>query len=191
MNRREAIKRVGLLCGGVLYAPAVASLLSGCRTGGEAAFVPRTLTPEQNDLVVHLTEMILPATDTPGAKAARVNAFIDLILTDWAPDEDREHFLAGLADVDARSREAHGVAFLEATPDQQLALMTAMEEDALTAAAEEAPGAPPPFFSMLKQLTLLGYYTSEIGATEELQWIAAPGRYDGCLPLEEVGRAWA
>ncbi len=188
MNRREAIKRVGLLCGGALYAPAVASLLSGCRTGGEAAFVPRTLTPEQNDLVVHLTEMILPATDTPGAKAARVNAFIDLILTDWAPDEDREHFLAGLADVDARSRDAHGVAFLEAAPEAQLAMMRAMEEEALAAPPNEAL---PPFFAMLKQLTLLGYYTSEIGATEELQWLAAPGRYDGCLPLDEVGRAWA
>ncbi|GIV58224.1 MAG: hypothetical protein KatS3mg042_1137 [Rhodothermaceae bacterium] len=188
MNRREAIKRVGLLFGGVLYAPAVAGLLSGCRSGGEAAFTPRTLTPEQNDLVIHLTEMIIPETDTPGAKAARVNEFVDLILTDWAPAEDRDRFLAGLADVEARSQAAYQVAFLEATPEQQVALLTQLEDEALAA---PAPPDAQPFFLMLKQLTLLGYYTSEIGATQELQWLAAPGRYDGCAPLEEVGRTWA
>ena len=189
MERREAIKRVGLLFGGVLYAPAVTGLLSGCRTGGDGAYSPRTLTPAQDELVAQLTELIIPETDTPGARAAGVHEFIDLMLTDWMPDDDRAAFLAGLDDVEARSRAAHNAAFLDAPADGQVALLTTLEDEALAAAP--APGAPPPFFAMLKQLTLLGYYTSEIGATQELQWIAAPGRYDGCAPLEEVGRAWA
>ncbi len=199
MDRREALKRAGVLFGGVLYAPAVTGILSGCRTGGPA-YTPRTLTPEQDDLVAHIAEMIIPETDTPGAKAARVNEFIDLILTEWAPDDDRSRFLAGLADLDARSREAYGTPFMASTADQQQEFLTRLDAEAFAAIEngvdtgityENGWSDDLPFFGLMKQLTILGYYTSEIGATQELQWLAIPGYFDGCAPIEDVGRAWA
>ena len=187
MDRREALKRVALLLGGAISAPVMSGVLSGCRPGPEP-FVPQTLTLDQNELVAHLAEMIIPTTDTPGARAARVHEFIDLMLTDWFPEDERAHYLSGLATVDQRSQADYGTPFLQATEAQQVALLTKMEDEALSP-SENADG--PPFFMMMKQLTLVGYYTSEIGATQELQWLAAPGRYDGCVPLSEVGRAWA
>lgn len=143
----------------------------------------RVLDPEQTELVATIAELIIPATDTPGARAAGVHQFIDLTLAEWYDAADRERFLAGLAEVDARAQAAHGPAFLECTPVQQAAVLTALDEQ--FAAQRDAKTAPDkPFFQMMKGLTLVGYYTSEIGANQELHYQVIPGRYDPCAPLE-------
>jgi hypothetical protein len=100
--------------------------------------------------------------------------------------EERERFLAGMADVDARARAAHNVAFLEATPAQQTTLLTAMDQEARAAAKGSHP-----FFPWLKELTLVGYYTSEIGASQELKYVHVAGKYDGDVPYKSVGRAYS
>ena len=190
MDRREAIKRVALLMGGALSAPAVAGVLSGCRSGtSSTTWSPQTLSAEESELVTVISEMILPETDTPGAKAAGVNEFVDLMMTEWYPADERDAFLAGLADVDARAQQAHGTTFVHATPEQQAEILSALDDEAVDVAASGAEKKP--FFRTMKELTLLGYYTSEIGASQELQWIAAPGYFDGCVPMGEIGRAWA
>jgi glucoside 3-dehydrogenase (cytochrome c) hitch-hiker subunit len=190
ISRREVLHRLTLLMGGAISAPAVGAILSGCRAEpAPAAWTPQALTTDQVDLLGTLVDLIIPPTDTPGAKDAGVPVFIDKLLRDWVEPEDRVRFQTGLAAVDEETQKTHGVAFREATPEQQNAILTSLDREAIQ--AREAGADPLPFFATLKEWTLVGYYTSEIGATQELQWLAAPGRYDADLPLEEVGPTWA
>jgi hypothetical protein len=125
-------------------------------------WTPRTLTAPQNDLVVALTELIIPATDTPGAKAARVNRFVDQVLTD-APAEVRGSFTRGLTWLDARSRALFKKDFLAASAEQQTALLSRISSDV---EQEEPIGRQ--FFQAIKGMTINGYYTTEIGLRQEL-----------------------
>jgi len=190
VSRREALHHLTAIVGGAISAPALSAILSGCRAQpATAAWTPQALTTEQAELLGTLVDLIIPATDTPGAKDAGVPVFIDKLLDDWVEPEDAARFLTGLAAIDEENQETHGVAFREATPEQQNAILTRLDREAIQAREEGAD--PLPFFATLKEWTLVGYYTSEIGATRELQWLAAPGRYDADLPLEEVGPTWA
>ena len=129
-----------------------------------AAWTPRLLDAHQNATVTAISELIIPQTDTPGAKAARVNEFIDLVLFEAGPAERRE-FLRGLAWMDARSRELFGADFVSATPDQQTALLTILSSRANTSAGDQLGR---DFFDSIKSLTVTGYYTTEIGLRQEL-----------------------
>jgi gluconate 2-dehydrogenase gamma chain len=181
IDRREALRRAALVLGGVLSAPMVAGVLAGCeaRRAPAGAWVPRALTPDQADLVAAIAEHILPETDTPGARAVGVHRFIDGLVADgYAPDA-RQQFVAGLAAMDERARRAHGRVFLQCAATEQVAVLDALDREA------------EPFFRDLKELTLVGYYTSEVGATRELRHAPVPGRFEGCVPLPQIGRAWA
>lgn len=173
--------------GGALSAPLISGVLAGCGGGAQTAgFVPKTLTADQNELVATLSELIIPTTDTPGARAAGVNEFIDLMMTDWYPPEARDRFIAGLTNVDERAGSAHNAAFVDCTEAQQTAILSELEQEGMAAGG---PGRP--FFPMLKELTLTGYYTSEIGASQELKYVHIAGYYDGDVPYAEVGRAYS
>ena len=121
MNRRDALRM--LAAGAVLPAltPELLAFYQQAQPG--ASYALRTLNPHQNETVVSMIDQIIPATDTPGAKAARVNEFIDVILTEWANDEERRNFLDGLADVDKTSGALFGKDFASASPAQQLVLL--------------------------------------------------------------------
>jgi hypothetical protein len=128
-------------------------------------WVPRTLTPHQNELVVALSELIIPATDTPGAMAVNVNRFIDQVLTDAQP-QVRASFAQGLTWIDARSRALFKARdFLGASPEQQKTLLTRLSAEG-NPDKEEAIGRD--FFEAIKSMTIDGYYTSEIGLRKEL-----------------------
>jgi hypothetical protein len=153
----------------------------------------KTLNPHQNATVTTIAEMIIPKTSTPGATDARVNEFIDLILTDWCATDEKAIFLDGLADVDVRSRKKFGSDFVDGTPQQQTELLKAL--DASLAASFKDVADPvrrkritkPPdksFFFMMKQLTLVGYYTSEVGFEDELHEEIIPADHAACVPLE-------
>ena len=125
---------------------------------------PKVFTADQNATVIIVSELIIPQTDTPGAKVARVNEFIDGVLADGKAD-DRTKFLAGLTWLDDRARRDHQHPFAACTPDQQTALLTAISTpDA--ASGPDAAGAA--FFTAIKSLTIIGYYTSEVGLRQEL-----------------------
>lgn len=147
----------------------------------------RVLDPHQDATVVALCDAILPATDTPGAKAAGVNEFIDLLLAEWYDPSDRDHFVSGLADVDTRARAAFGKDFVDGTPAEQTALLIALDDAAArwNAGSRDARG-PEPFYRQIKWLTLFGYYTSEIGAEQELHYAIIPGRYVPCAPADSA-----
>jgi gluconate 2-dehydrogenase gamma chain len=185
VNRRDAVKAIGLLLG-TAVTPSVARAIRIGYVAPAPGQPLRALTVAEGELLATLTELIIPTTNTPGARAARVDAFIDGMLADIFTKEDRDRFTAGLADVDARARAAHGVAFVQATPAQQVALLTALDQESRGAAEGSHP-----FFPRLKELTLVGYYTSEVGATQELKYVHVAGRYDGDVPYAQVGRAYS
>jgi|SRR5919108_1596510 hypothetical protein len=157
----------------------------------------RTLNPHQNATVTTIAELIIPATDTPGATAARVNEFIDLILSEWCEDEEKTSFLDGLANVDVRSRDLFGKDFVQCEQKQQIEML--MELDEQLATERETIAHPrrkrrqkaytKQFFYMMKRLTLLGYYTSEIGAEQELQYEIIPTEHAGCAPIGEGAKS--
>ena len=194
MNRRTAVKSLSILLGAAVSPGVARAITAGFRAPAPGSPY-RVFTAEQGELVATLAEMIIPATDTPGARAARVDAYIDGLLADVFRADERAQFLAGLADLDTRAKAAHGVIFVEATSDRRVTLMQAMAEEGKSAPprprrrrARPEPGA---FFPWLKELTIVGYYTSEIGATQELKYVHVAGKYDGNVPYRQVGRAYS
>ena len=130
-----------------------------------------------------LSERVMPTTDTPGAIAAGVPDFIEKLLADWALPEDRMPILAGLDAIEARSQADYNVAAAKATPEQQDALLTLAMEDKLPGGAE--------FFDKFRQLVITGYFTSEIGITQEREYLPVPGRYDGAYPYSQVNKVFS
>jgi gluconate 2-dehydrogenase gamma chain len=194
VNRRTAVKSLGLLLGAAVSPSVARAIGAGYRAPAPGSSY-RVLTAAQGELLATLAEIIIPATDTPGARAARVDAYIDGMLADVFTAAEREQFLAGLNEVDARARAAHGVTFVETTPERQVTLLQAMAEEGKNAPprpkrrrARPEPGA---FFPWLKELTMVGYYTSEIGAAQELKYVHVAGKYDGDVPYRTVGRAYS
>jgi hypothetical protein len=189
MQRRELFKMLG--AGAVL--PVLGPELFGVLRAAQSpsAYALRTLNPHQNATVIQMTDLIIPATDTPGAKAAKVNEFIDVILTEWAEEDDKKHFLDGLADVDKQSNELFGKEFIDASPVQQTALLRAMDDVAAQERGQREMHASNTvlkhdqqlkgnFFNVFRGITLHGYYTSEIGFTQELKLEIIPGALHGC-----------
>jgi glucoside 3-dehydrogenase (cytochrome c) hitch-hiker subunit len=198
MQRREALRL--LMAGGVL--PTLPSDLFAFFQGAHPAsgYELRTLSPHQNDTVVAMIDQIIPATDTPGAKGARVNEFIDVILTEWAFDDERQSFLAGLAGVDRQSNEIFGKDFVDASPQQQVAFLRALDESvAVQQVRRMRHGNTIPedrdkqlrgeFFTVFKRITVHGYYTSKVGFHEELKLEIIPGAQHGCVPLPAEKKA--
>ncbi len=194
MNRRDALKRVAILMGGTLSPSVVSAILSGCRISGDK-WRPKIVTLEQDELITTIVELIIPETDTPGAKAARVNEFVDLMLADWFTPTESEHFMKGLAELASRAQETYSSAFIKCTIEEQTSILEELENESLShrenSSSESETDVLKPFFSQMKELTLIGYYTSEIGATQELKYLGAAINYAGCVPFSDIGRAWS
>ena len=192
MNRREALR---LLAAASVLPMAAPSLLAmrKARVLLGATEAPRTLSPHQFATVKAMAEMILPKTDTPGAADVGATEFIDLILTEWYDAEERSVFLKGLGDVDARSQALFGKNFVESAESQQSEILVGLGEKMVEEAEARGEGIRPSrrtrrsskktFYPMLRNLTLTAYYTSEAGATQELQFEMIPGRFDGCVQI--------
>jgi hypothetical protein len=181
MNRREAIQRAALLLG-VAISPSILQGVLRAQTPAAGA-KPSFLTAAQFETVGAIAERILPRTDTPGAIDVGVPAFIDLMLGKFMTEVERRTFTAGLTELETKSTAAHRIAFAKLTAVQQDALLRAMAE-----AAQSKSGT---FFHQIKELTILGYFTSEPVGKNVTHYDPIPGRYQGCIPLAEVGnRAW-
>ena len=176
LNRREALRRLALGGAAVASAPLwIENLIAAAdqhaaHTAGTAKpaaagpWTPKVLSAHQNETVTTLSELIIPTTDTPGAKAAKVNEFIDGVLAN-APVADRTSFFDGLTWLDTHCQEQHTNPFVGLTGDQQVAVLTALST-ATTPSAAETPGVD--FFKAIKAMTITGYYTSEIGLQQEI-----------------------
>ncbi len=174
IDRRDALAGMTAMFGASLFAPiarAAAAEMTPISDGPPSTAV---FTAQQRALVTALSERVMPTTDTPGAIAAGVPAFIEKLLADWAAPQDRAPILAGLAAVEARSQADYALAADKAAPAQQDALLTLAMEDKLPGGAD--------FFDKFRQLVIAGYFTSEIGITQERDYLPVPGRYDGAHP---------
>ena len=195
MNRREVLAQIALAAGGTLTGGVVEAALSGAQLHVPPA--QSALEPHERERVRQLAELIIPRTDTPGAIDAGVPAFIDQIVSNWYTPRERAIFREGLTDLDAFCRQAWNRPFTECDPGQQTKALSAAEDssrgyqEASGRRIRDAPDEQSPFFYKLKLLTVLGYYTSEIGSTQELSYDPVPGKYDGDLDFATVGRQWS
>lgn len=185
MDRRDALHRIGLLTGVGLSAPILAAALGGCKAP-VASYTPANLSPNLYQALGTIADIIIPETDTPGAKEAGVDQFIDSALSTYLEDKDKDLFIGGLNQINEDSLSTYETPFADLDLEKQTQIVQAMDQKAYEDL--QAGVQPRPFFTGLKQMVLTGYYMSEIGATQELRWIAAPGRYDGAA---EMGKTWA
>ena len=181
MQRREALKKTALFIGGIAIAP---ELLA------QALADPSpTLSRQPADRLALLAEMadtILPDTDTPGAKAAKVHEFIAVVVEDCLSPEQRTAFWSGLQSADQQCVAMHGKSFVDCAPVQRTAFFQKLQADAKTAPKE----AGEPFWYQLKNLTLHGYFTSETGATQALHYDPIPGGWIPDMIINEDTKAW-
>lgn len=190
MDRREALRRLALIAGGTASLSTLPAVVSGCHGGDGEGWEPEVLTAHQNDLVISMSDHIIPRTETAGARDVYVNRFIDTLLGESFLPEERETFLKGLDGTEERCKQEQGLGFLDCSFEQQRDFLSSLDDLAFDNSGDNE-GQVPSFFRRFKELTLIGYYTSEVGASEELKINIIPGRYDGCVPYKEVGRAWS
>ena len=179
--------------GGVVSAPAIAGILKGCAAKPTIDWKPLFLSEDQGILVSQVAEIIIPKTDTPGAKETGVPAFIDLMLKDAYSKEDQDRFLESLKAFDDECKKEYGDNFMELDIEKQTAFVKKVHDQAVATEKSTKPAPKRPFILMTKELTMLGFFTSEVGATQVLQYVAVPGSYKGCIPLAEAGngKTWA
>jgi hypothetical protein len=218
INRREAIRRVSALLGGVAFVGGNSLLAAVEKANSAAGPAPGKFSVQDVAYLDEIAETILPATKTPGAKAAQTGAFMALMVTDCYSPAEQRVFFDGMRKVDEAMKKAHGVSFMGATPAQRLAVLTTLDQeqkrvmdareaadrkrkglspvgrgDAEAPAVEAEPAGPKPahYFRMMKELALLGFFTSKIGCTQAQRYVEAPGRFDPCLPYMPGEPAWA
>ncbi len=185
IQRRELLRRVAWMLGGAVSAPAALAILQGCSAKDAAvsatAFKPVFLTgPSQMDVVAEIAEIIIPKTSTSGATDAGVPAFIDSVLAAVYPQDAQQRFTAGLGEFSAAA-QASGTPFLEQQPAQRVAFVKQALEKAL-----EGERNPKPFILMARELTLLGFFSSRVGITENMEYVAVPTVFHGCVPLSQM-----
>lgn len=181
-QRRELLRRAAWLLGGAISAPAALAILQGCSAQDPpaATWTPKFLTAAQGEVVSAIADVILPRTATSGALDAGVPAFIDAALLAVYPEADQRRFSAGCDEFGAAARTA-GRPFL----DQDAAGRAALVRQALEAALA-GPQDPRPFILMARELTLLGYFSSRVGIEENMDYVAVPGAFHGCVPVSQL-----
>jgi len=190
MKRREAVTGLAVIIGGSMVGSSL--FLTSCKTeekkqeGG-----PVALTADDVALLDEVADTIIPTTDTPGAKAAAVGAFMKVMVTDCYDEADQKIFVEGITKLGEASQKQFSKGFMELDADQKKTLLTAIDKEMKDYQASKKDTDPKHYFKMMKDLTLQGYFTSEIGATKALRYVAVPGKYEGCIPYKKGDRAWA
>jgi hypothetical protein len=177
------LNRRSLILGAVFLVGGAAALTRFTRNAGVEPDQGPVFSSDQFALLEQVSEVIIPATDTPGAIGAGVPEFIRQVLGDWGSSETRAAITGVLESLEKQAWSRHGAGFLELPGERRESLVRALDEESM--ARQDIP------WSRFKQLVLLGYYHSEIGATQELRYELVPGAWRSCLPLTEVGRATA
>lgn len=186
LNRRKAIKQLATFYGLALSVSSLDLLAAGSKIAKNSSIDPQSfLNATQLALVRQLGEIIIPTTETPGAIAAGVHTFInDHLATCFSPKEQQQ-LVSGLERIDTTSKKLWHKAFIKASTKQQILLLTDMEK-----AQGEFDSNDRIFFKQFKGLVMFGYYTSEIGATQELAYLAIPGSFKGDVKFSAIGKAW-
>ncbi|MFN3840119.1 MAG: gluconate 2-dehydrogenase subunit 3 family protein [Cyclobacteriaceae bacterium] len=211
MDRRDLLKRIALITGATVIGADF--FLTGCKRSNksEAGFTPDTVS-----LLNEVAETIIPTTQTPGAKAAQVGEFMQVYVTDCYTQRQQDAFVQGLQALQESCNKLFGKSFMKCDQAERKEFLITLEKEAkaynLKRDEEDKPrreaheqrnstlpwkdqtefeGAPSHYYTMIKQLTLLGFFTSQTGMTQTLRHIPVPGRYDGEFPYSKGDKAWA
>lgn len=191
MNRRELIKKISILTGAAVVGSEF--FLSGCKSNDKASI--GFFTEKNISFFDEVAETILPKTDTPGAKDAEVGKFITMYSTDCYDEMQRTILKEGINKLNLASEKMYGSSFTQATISQKQSLLTAIDGEAKkyneTNKGKSGKEYPPHYFTLMKQLVLLGFFTSEAGVTQVLRYVPVPGRYEGCIDYKEGETSWA
>ncbi len=188
MQRRELLRRAAWILGGAISAPAAMAILQGCSARDApsgADWTPKFFKGKQAQLMTAIADVILPRTETSGALDAGVPAFVDSLMADVYPKDAQERFSTGFAEFEAAAKtSAGGTDFLEQDAAQRKASVQRAIEAALEIEHEHRP-----FVLVARELTLLGFFTSRVGITENMEYVPVPTAYHGCVPLSQMKKA--
>lgn len=185
MERKEAIRYISLLLGGTLVGSG--SFLSGCKNVDDK----KLFSSDDITLLDDIAETILPETNTPGAKAAKVGEFMTVMVTDCYNEKQQETFHNGMKKINELSEQQFDVPFVKITPKQKQILLVQLDKEQKQFMKSKKEDEPSHYFRMMKELTLLGYFTSEPGCTKAKRYIPVPGKYIGCVPYKKGDKTFA
>ncbi len=194
INRRDAIKKTALLMGVAISASTIVGVMNGCKAdpdvvaGGLENWVPNFLTKDEGQLVAQIAETIIPKTETPGAIDTGAYSFIDIYLKDNETAEDQKAFKDGLTEFELFCKNAFNKSFQECSEEERIEFLK--KEEATAYEKIEANPKEKTFWFTIKELTFIGYFTSDVGAKQFLKYDPIPGSYEACIPLEDVGGTW-
>lgn len=185
MNRREAVQHISLLLGGTILG---ANAFVSCKSNDG-----KILNFSEKDVALldEIADTILPTTKTPGAKAAKCGQFMTTMVNDCYEEKDRKIFHDGITKIQDLSDKEYKGDFTQLNPEQRHALLVKLDNEQKEASKNLKDDQPKHYFRLMKELTLLGYFTSEIGCTQARRYVETPGRYDACIPYKKGDKAWA
>ncbi|TCV92698.1 gluconate 2-dehydrogenase subunit 3-like protein [Luteibacter rhizovicinus] len=189
MNRREWLKCMSALAVGAVAAPSLLAVFEAHAASQKPDAAPRFFNPAQSSLIAAVIDIVIPRTDTPGALDAGVPAFIDQMFKDVYTKADQQRYLTALAAFD----QAGGKPFLQLDEAQRKKLVTKLHSEAIATSRHATMPPAADFVLMTKKLTMLGFFMSQPGCTEVLQYVAVPGGFKADIPLSQAGngKAWA
>lgn len=185
MDRREALKKVAFLMGGAISATTMGVLFESFTVlDKDKNFVSFSATDEE--ILAEFADIIIPTTaSSPGAKAAGLGAFISMMVRDCYPAQMQQIFASGMKDMQAKCLKDFNKDFMSMSIEERQKLMHSLTDEAI------ASNKTPSFFLIARDLTILGYFSSEIGCTQAREYLPVPGRYDGSAEYKPGQKAWA
>ena len=193
MDRREVLKYTAYSLGLTLSAGTIASILSGCHADETTDWSPEFLSAQEVNFLEELSETILPKTQTPGAKEAGVVRYIDIVRPLRFSNEDNTNFKSNLAELMSLAKQETGNDFVRLSVNKKFDWVNAVDKASfeLLNQNRDMPAEQRPFYLVLKELILAGYFSSEIVAKHYFEYDPVPGKWEPCIPYKDVGRAWA
>ncbi len=186
MERREAVKFITMLMGGTAIVGGSA-FISGCKsdTGKDLVF-----STDEISFLNEIANVIIPDTDTPGAKAANVGEFMMRMVNDTYEAKNQTAFLEGMHLLNDRAKITYEKPFVKLKDEEKFEMLEQLDAEQEEYTKSKLREEPPHYFRMMKELTLLGYFTSEIGVTQARRYAPVPGRFDACIPYNPGDKAW-
>ena len=196
MDRREILKISSAMLSYSLAGGTPMAILQGCKADKSPDWTPKTLSMGQSDLLAELCETILPATDTPGAKDALCHRYIDELLSNFYSKEEKNKFLEDLMIFDEKSKLKFSKAFIALTPEERESILGMIVDEIKSDkennnTKDQKANENKHIFTQIKDATITGYFTSEVGANGGLgSFLAVPGPYQGCIEYDTVGKVY-
>jgi hypothetical protein len=187
MQRRELIKMIAVITGGAVIGADL--FLAGCKNKTADFF-------SEDDIVFfdEVAETIIPKTNTPGAKDAATGKFIAFYTTGCYDETNRKILRDGISKLNEAAKQKYDAGFMKIDSAQRQELLTTIDSEAKKYNVQNTGGGKekvPHYFTLMKQLTLLGFFTSEPGATQVLRYNPVPGKYEGCIEYKTGETAWS